>query len=307
MTLGSTRVRTGLTRLVASAHDAETLRIVMPAYLGGDLSHLIDANAHTRGVAEPAAQFYAGCLVLALSKLHEMGVVYRDLKPENVLLSANGWPVLCDFGLVAFLGDAASKSADGGRETAADEDKIPHTYSMAGTPEFMAPEIIAGTGHDTDADWWSLGVLIGELTTLHTPFHDPDEEDVNEMYSNILQGKYVESFKKERRRLNTRTSAFIDDLLKVDTAMRLGGRRRGIESMRVHSFFWGLAWESLEQQQLAPPHKEYCEEGAKEKNDPSQKFTVAPKRKQKKEEAMDAATKALDRLFDFSGWGEEMG
>ena len=312
MTLGSTKVRTGLTRLVSSAHDAETLRIVMPAYLGGDLSHLVDANAHLRGIAEPAAQFYAGCLVLALSKLHEMGVVYRDLKPENVLLSANGWPVLCDFGLVAFLGDGASKygslgSADSGRETSAtDPDAIPHTYSMAGTPEFMAPEIIAGTGHDTDADWWSLGVLIGELTTLHTPFNDPEAEDPNEMYTNILQGKYVQTFKKERRRLNERTSAFIDDLLKVDTAMRLGGRRRGIESMRVHAFFWGLAWEALEQQQLEPPHKEYCNSGAKEKNDPSQKFTVPPKRKLRKQEAEDAATKALDRLFDFSGWGEEM-
>jgi len=310
MTLGSTKVRTGLTRLVSSAHDAETLRIVMPAYLGGDLSHLIEANEDARGVAEPAAQFYAGCLVLSLSKLHEMGVVYRDLKPENVLLSANGWPVLCDFGLVAFLGDGASQSGGPSQAKllAIDDDAIQHTYSMAGTPEFMAPEIVAGTGHDTDADWWSLGVLIAEMTTLCTPFldHDNPEGDASQMYANILQGKYVGSFKKERRRLNPRTATFIDDLLKVDCAMRLGGRRRGVESMRVHAFFWGLAWDALEQQQLIPPHEDYCEQGARDKRGPSQKYTVTPMRSHKRKDATDAATAALDRLFDFSGWGEEI-
>jgi len=126
-----------LVRLVCSGHDPEWLRLVLPFYGGGDLSRLLDESKLTT----EAVQFYAGCVILALTQLHSLEIVYRDLKPENILLTAQGWPVLTDFGLVAFL--------DEGRAT-----------SMVGTPEFMPPEIVSGTGHGTDADWWSLGVTL---------------------------------------------------------------------------------------------------------------------------------------------------
>ena len=106
------------------------------------------------------AQFYAGCLVLALTKLHDLGVAYRDLKPENVLLSAEGWPVLSDFGLVAFLtpssgsgsgnGSFKRHSGDNPHSDGGGGDTGGRAYSLVGTPEFMAPEVVAGSGHDTD-------------------------------------------------------------------------------------------------------------------------------------------------------------
>jgi len=310
--LGNNKM-TGLTRLVVSAHDSEWLRIVMPAYLGGDLSHLLDADGESKPIADEQAQFYAGCIVLALSKLHEMGIAYRDLKPENILLSSTGWPVLSDFGLVAFLkGDVDSKG-----ETAAinnyGDDAIEHTYSMVGTPEFMAPEVVAGTGHDTDVDWWGLGVTVCELLTLNTPFREvgaeEDATNVNTMYANILNSRYTEQWRREHyRRLKPRTQSLIDDLLKVDVAVRLGARRRGVESLRVHPFFWGLSWEGLEHENITPPHAQWIDKRVQQKLEPSKSsFTPPPPvRKRGIKKSMDAATKALDRMFDFSGWGEEL-
>ena len=105
------RIPTGLTRLICTAHDAEWLRLVMPAYLGGDLANLLRQKG--RAFSVESTQFYAGCLVLALQSLHAEGIAYRDLKPENVLLARDGWPVLTDFGLVAF-----TATEDGGEQPA---------------------------------------------------------------------------------------------------------------------------------------------------------------------------------------------
>ena len=335
---------TGLTRLVASAHDRDWLRIVMPAFLGGDLSHVLDNDGDGKGMPEEAAQFYAGCLVLALSKLHDMGVAYRDLKPENVLLSADGWPVLSDFGLVAFLGEEGrpvnaaaveAREGEGGSSSA-------RTYSMVGTPEFMAPEVVAGSGHDTDADWWGLGVTVCELLTLNTPFRIVDADPnsgagINDMYSAIMQVrglspplpfpthppyshplppsrthkqcKFSSTFRKRAlQRFKPRTANLVDDLLKVDVAVRLGAKRRGVETLRVHPFFWGLSWEALENQGLEPPHKAWCEGKAKGKLDPTVCIfsPPPPPKKAGTKKVLDVATAALDRMFDFSGWGEEM-
>ena len=185
---------------------------------------------------------------------------------------------------------------------------------MVGTPEFMAPEVISGTGHGTDADWWSLGVTVCELVTAHTPFaevtKDGDAMDNNAIYANILQSRYTESFTKEHyRKFKQRTAVLVDDLLKVDTAVRLGAARRGVESLRTHPFFWGLDWEGLEQQRLVPPHATWCGGRSEPKRADSNVYTpVVPTRKSKggSRISLDAATKALDAMFDFSGWGEEM-
>ena len=99
-----------LVRLICSGHDNAWLRLVLPACLGGDMSHLLD-DAGRMGAED--AQYYAGCVIAALQFLHGLNIAYRDLKPENVLLTAEGWPVLTDFGLVAFLDDGRATSMVG--------------------------------------------------------------------------------------------------------------------------------------------------------------------------------------------------
>ena len=315
----------GLTRLICSGHDAEWLRLVMPAYLGGDLSALLDAVG--KPLPDEAVQFYAGCLVLALQTLHGLGVAFRDLKPENVLLSADGWPVLTDFGLVAFIGPSYRNSRDS-RHSVGDGsdgeggDYAEYAYSMVGTPEFMSPEVVDGSGHTTDADYWSLGVTICELLTLHTPFRESSDEQHahQKTYANILNGTYSKAFTKEHyRRLEQRTASLLDGLMKRDPALRLGGRRRGVESLRVHPFFWGLSWEDLEQRALTPPHVSITE---KHSSATAPFATTTPPSPPRRAAAaspglarrgsapaaasappIDAAAAALDRMFDFSDWG----
>jgi len=295
--LAASRACTGLVRLICSGHDDDWLRMVLPAYLGGDLSGLLEA--HGKAMKEETVQFYAGCLVLGLQQLHGLGIAFRDLKPENVLLSADGWPVLTDFGLVSFV-------------THADD----WCYSMVGTPEFMAPEVLDGSGHTTDCDYWSLGVTLCELLTLHTPFRENAETGHHQAtYANILSGRYAKSFEREHaRKMESRTASLISGLLTVDTAVRLGGYRRGIESLRVHPFFWGLSWEALENHTLTPPDSALCETQSLPRKFveasggvalPDAIPTISSKPKKKTPVELDAAAKALDRMFDFSDWGEE--
>ena len=129
---------------------------------GGELfSHL----RHEGVLREPAARFYASEIVLALEYLHGLDVVYRDLKPENLLLSASGHIKLTDFGFAKCVPD--------------------RTHSLCGTPEYLAPEIIQGTGHGKGVDWWALGILIYEMLAGYPPFNAETQQGI---YAKICAG-----------------------------------------------------------------------------------------------------------------------
>jgi serine/threonine protein kinase len=105
------------------------------------------------GFGEKKALFYSSCVLLALEHLHSKGILYRDIKPENIILNDYGYPILTDFGL--------SKKLNTPRD---------RTNSCVGTPEYMAPEVFLMQGHGIEADYWSFGALLFELITGFQPF-----------------------------------------------------------------------------------------------------------------------------------------
>ena len=112
------------------------------------------------------AKFYASQIISILEYLHSLNIVYRDLKPENILININGYLKITDFGF--------AKKVRG------------KTYTLCGTPEYMAPEVVMNKGHSKPVDWWTLGILFYEMLVGIEPFHD---ENPMMVYQKILAGK----------------------------------------------------------------------------------------------------------------------
>ena len=147
-----------ITNLLASFSDHEFLYLVLDYVPGGELFSYL---RKLRRFDEETARFYAAEIVLVLEYLHEQqgGVAYRDMKPENLLLDEDGHIKLVDFGFAKRLG-----RGNDGTEAAVE------TYTLCGTPEYLAPEVIHNKGHTTAVDWWALGILIYEFLTGYPPF-----------------------------------------------------------------------------------------------------------------------------------------
>jgi len=203
----------------------EKLYFVLDYYQGGELFfHL----KNKRRFSEDVARIYVGEIALALGHLHSLAVIYRDLKPENILLDDNGHVCLTDFGL--------SKDVD-------PNDKA-HTF--CGTPEYLAPEIVTGAGHDKAVDWWSLGILLYELTVGIPPFYS---QNVNEMYNKIQHG--VLRFPPF---LSEACKNLIVALLNRDPTKRLGSKN-DIDDVKAHPFFKDISWEKMLKKEIEVAYK----------------------------------------------------
>ena len=133
-----------IVELYKTFKDNKYLYMLMEPCLGGELWTLL---RRSKRFSEEAAAFYVGCVILAFDYLHDKGVIYRDLKPENLLLDSSGYVKLTDFGFSRQL----------------EEGKVAWTFY--GTPEYVAPEIITNKSHDLRTDIWSLGILVSIYTT----------------------------------------------------------------------------------------------------------------------------------------------
>lgn len=144
-----------ITSLTASFSDRDSLYMLLDYVPGGEIFSYL---RKLRRFDEPTARFYAAEIVLVLEYLHEHqgGVAYRDLKPENLLLDAEGHIKLVDFGFAKRLGYQGDRPVE--------------TYTLCGTPEYLAPEVIHNKGHTAAVDWWALGILIYEFLTGYPPF-----------------------------------------------------------------------------------------------------------------------------------------
>ncbi|XP_067845119.1 ribosomal protein S6 kinase alpha-5-like [Heptranchias perlo] len=210
------------------------LHLILDYVNGGELfTHLYQREHFT----EVEVRIYAGEIVLALEHLHKLGIIYRDIKLENILLDGDGHVVLTDFGL--------------SKEFIADENE--KTYSFCGTIEYMAPEIIQGgsSGHDKAVDWWSLGVLVYELLTGASPFTvDGAKNSQSEISRRIL--KNDPPFPVE---IGPTAKNLIQKLLMKDPKQRLGSGPIGAEEIKSHAFFQGLNWTDLATKAIKPPVK----------------------------------------------------
>ncbi|KAM8921332.1 ribosomal protein S6 kinase alpha-5 [Pelodytes ibericus] len=210
------------------------LHLILDYISGGELfTHLSQREKFT----EEEVQIYIGEIVLALDHLHKLGIIYRDIKLENILLDSNGHVVLTDFGL--------------SKEFVSDERE--RTFSFCGTIEYMAPEIVEGGefGHDKAVDWWSLGVLTYELLTGASPFTvDGEKNSHAEISRRILKSEppYPTELSEEVKELMQR-------LLQKDPEKRLGSGPEGSEEIKKHHFFKDINWEDLSAKKVLAPFR----------------------------------------------------
>jgi len=202
-----------------------------------------------RRFPEDVARLYVAEIGSALGHLHSLGVIYRDLKPENILLDDQGHVCLTDFGL--------SKDV-------APEDKA-HTF--CGTPEYLAPEIVTGAGHDKAVDWWSLGILLYELTVGIPPFYS---QNVNEMYNKIQHG--VLRFPPF---LSEPCKNLIVALLNRDPKKRLGSTR-DVDELKEHAFFKTMSWADMLAKKISPAYKPKIKTGQTDSSNFDNTFTSEP-------------------------------
>ncbi|KAJ2610155.1 hypothetical protein GGF44_006234, partial [Coemansia sp. RSA 1694] len=217
-----------IVKLYYAFQSNSKLYLIMEYVAGGELfTHMVKE----RIFCEDQAVFYSAELVLALSHLHKLGIVFRDTKPENILLDKRGHLVLTDFGL--------SKTALG-------EDGRTNTF--CGTPSYMAPEVLnAAVSYEFSVDWWSLGILLYEMLTGDVPFKGKAPEKVAK---NIAKTKvnYPPYMTPDARDLIIR-------LLRKKPEQRLGYGASGIDKIKKHRFFRKVDWERLERDHtsLTPP------------------------------------------------------
>lgn len=197
--------------------------LVMEYLPGGDFYQFLRKNVRLK---EDVACFYIAEVILGLDYLHkEMNIIYRDLKPENILISEAGHIKLTDFGL--------SKQTNG------------KTYTFAGTPEYLAPEILLETGQTKALDWWSVGILLYEMLAGVPPFTNKDK-DFEKIKQLILENnpRFPSYFSEESKSIITR-------FLQTEPNKRLGVR--SILDVKKHPFFRNIDWDELYEKNIEPP------------------------------------------------------
>ncbi|XP_048037348.1 myotonin-protein kinase isoform X3 [Megalobrama amblycephala] len=222
--------RRWITELHYAFQDDNYLYLVMDYYVGGDLLTLLSKFGDR--IPEDMAQFYLAEMVMAIDSVHRLGYVHRDIKPDNILLTADGHARLGDFGSCLRLED----------------DGLVHSSVAVGTPDYLSPEILraveGGGGYGTDCDWWALGVCAYEMLLGTTPFY---AESISETYAKIIHFKDYFEFPAAGSEVSEEARSLIGGLI-CDRSERLGSRGSG--DFRKHPFFCGLDWSSLH---LLPP------------------------------------------------------
>lgn len=204
--------------------DSRYIYFLMNLLPGGELMDLLDSK---KKFPEAWTKFYGASVVAGFSCIHERKIAYRDLKPENLVLDADGYCHIIDFGL--------AKRCDKGK-----------TWTFCGTPDYLAPEIIRGKGHDWGVDYWGLGVFFYELTHGYPPFYANDPTNTARK---IIKGVFP---------MPSTFSKPLADIIKkllVEQNKRLGRTQGGCDAIMAHPWFSGFDWDKLIDRTMEVPSK----------------------------------------------------
>ncbi|OMJ84878.1 hypothetical protein SteCoe_13936 [Stentor coeruleus] len=211
-------------KLVRTYKDQKRLYFLMEFIRGMDL---FDVLRKLDLLKECDARFYTACIFIILEHLHERGIIYRDLKPENMVVDTEGYPKLIDFGTAKFV--------------------TGRTYTIVGTPHYMAPEVITSHGYGLAADYWTVGIMLYEFMFGCVPFGE-EETDPYAIYEKVQERKLI--FPKWVDNKN-KVKEFINQLLSKNPASRLGGN---FDNLKAHSWFMGLNWDKIISKELKAPY-----------------------------------------------------
>ncbi|KAI7904067.1 kinase-like domain-containing protein [Cokeromyces recurvatus] len=211
-----------LVKLWGSFQTESHVFLVMDYIPGGELFRLIRKK---KRLTEDEAKFYAAEVTLALEYLHNRNTVYRDLKPENILIDHRGHIKLTDFGFAKEISDV--------------------TWTVCGTPDYIAPEIIRSKGSTKAVDWWSLGILIYEMISGYPPF---TAENPVDQYQKILEGNITWP-----NHMSPEAKDLIQNLLKTKPSERYGNLKDGSDDIKNHSWFKDINFENLVTRNVTAP------------------------------------------------------
>jgi serine/threonine protein kinase len=211
-----------IVNLYHNFQDDKLLYMLLEYVAGGELfSHL----RKCKRFSDEVSRFYAAEIVSAFEYLHKKDIAYRDLKPENLLIDCSGHLKITDFGFAKQIPD--------------------RTYTLCGTPEYLAPESIVMKGHGKQVDWWALGILIYEMLSGYPPFYD---DNPMQIYKQILAceiswpsiiGVYARDL--------------ISKLVEKDITIRYGCLFNGVKDVQNHIWFSSIDWSTITEKKLKPP------------------------------------------------------
>lgn len=213
-----------LITLWGTFYDSKNLYMVMDFVEGGELFSLLRKSQR---FPNPVAKFYAAEVALALDYLHTLNIIYRDLKPENLLLDRHGHVKITDFGFAKLVPDI--------------------TWTLCGTPDYLAPEVVASKGYNKSVDWWSLGILIFEMLCGFTPFWDSGSP--MKIYENILKGKV-----KYPPYIHPDAQDLLSKLITADLTKRYGNLVGGSKDIMNHAWFAEVTWDRLGKKDIDAPY-----------------------------------------------------